>query len=234
MNAPASSGSLSGCRLFAGIPSAQLDGLERQCRFRRVARNVRILHQTDETTDVYIVIHGRVRVTTYSRSGREVIFRDFKAGEYFGELAAIDGLARSATVVALADTVVASMTASVFWTALREHPSVSEMVLKRLAENLRAMNERVLEFSTLAVRNRIHAELLRTARDGNQCEEGVIIPSPPTHAELASRVSTHREAVTRELGELARIGLVERRDGGLLITDVSELERLVRDGAGEP
>lgn len=233
MNARQASGSLSGCRLFAGVAAAHLVALERQCLFRHVARNVRILYQTDETTDVYMVIHGRVRVTMYSKTGREVIFRDFEAGDYFGELAAIDGLTRSATVVALADTVVASMAAGVFWAALREHPSVQEAVLKRLAANLRAMNERVLEFSTLGVRNRIHAELLRIARDGRTCEAGVIIPLPPTHAELASRVSTHREAVTRELGELARMGLVERRDDGLLITDVGALERLVQEVAGE-
>src|ERR1700744_1848350 len=95
MNARQASGSLSGWRLFAGVAPVQGGVLERQCRFRRVARNVRILNQTDETTDVYIVIHGRVRVTMYSKTGREVIFRDFAAGEYFGELAAIDGLARS-------------------------------------------------------------------------------------------------------------------------------------------
>jgi CRP-like cAMP-binding protein len=162
-----------------------------------------------------------------------VIFRDFEAGEYFGELAAIDGLTRSATVVALAETVVASMAAGVFWAALREFPPVQEVVLKRLAGNLRTMNERVLEYSTLGVRNRIHAELLRIARDGRPCDAGVIIPSPPTHAELASRVSTHREAVTREFGELARMGLIERRDDGLLITNVAALERLVQDVTGE-
>jgi CRP-like cAMP-binding protein len=227
------SGSLSGCRLFAGIPPEQLGMLERRCQFHRVARNVRVVDQTDESTDVFMVMHGRVRVTLFGRTGREVIFRDFGAGEYFGELAAIDGLSRAASVVALVDSVVARMTAEAFWTALREHPSVAEEVLKRLAGYVRAMNERVLEFSTLGVRNRIHAELLRLARDGGPGEAGIIIRSPPTHAELASRVSTHREAVTRELSELARLGLIERREEGLVITNLSELERLVRDVTGE-
>jgi len=227
------SGSLSGCRLFAGVPPEQLGSLERRCQFRRVARNVRIVDQSDESTDVFLVMHGRVRVTLFGRTGREVIFRDFGVGDYFGELAAIDGLSRTASVVTLVDSVVASMTAEAFWNSVREHPSVAEAVLKRLVSYVRAMNERVLEFSTLGVRNRIHAELLRLARDGERRDTGVIIRLPPTHAELASRVSTHREAVTRELSELTRLGLVERRDDGLAITNLSELERLVRDVAGE-
>lgn len=226
------SGSLIGCRLFAQVPREQLGALERQCRFRRVPRNGRVVDHTDETTDVFIVLHGRVRATLYAKGGREVIFRDFEAGEHFGELSAIDGLSRASTVVALADSVLATMPASVFWDTLRAHTSVAEEVLKRLAGYVRAMNERVLEFSTLGVRNRIHAELLRIARDSGQEGPVITVLSPPTHAELASRVSTHREAVTRELGELSRTGLVERRGDVLVITNVSELERMVREMTG--
>jgi CRP/FNR family cyclic AMP-dependent transcriptional regulator len=223
------SDTLIGCKLFAGITRDRLGALERQCRFQRVPRDGLIVNHTDPTTDVYFVLHGRVRVTMYSRTGREVILRDFGTGDYFGELAAIDGLSRTAAVVALAESVLAAMPAPVFWDALHAHGSIAEDVLKRLAGFVRTLNERVLEFSTLGVRNRIHAELLRLARESGEPGPVVAVRSPPSHAELASRVSTHREAVTRELGELARLGLLERRGNGLVITNLAELERLVRD-----
>jgi len=59
-----------------------------------------------------------------------------------------------------------------------------------------------------------------------------IVPAP-THVEIASRVSTHREAVTRELARLARIGIIERRRGTLLIKNVDRLAAMVRDATGE-
>ena len=56
----------------------------------------------------------------------------------------------------------------------------------------------------------------------------------PTHVEIASRVSTHREAVTRELNRLAKIGIIERRGGTLLIKDLDHLGQMVQDATGEP
>lgn len=227
------SDTLSGCKLFAAVPRERLRALERRCRFRRVPRNGRVVDYGDVGTDVFFVLHGRLRVTIYSSTGREVIFRDFETGEYFGELAAIDGRGRSASVVAVAESVLATMPAAAFWDAIREHSQVAEAVLKRLAGGVRNLTERVLEFSTLAVRNRIHAELLRLARDsGGGGWEATLIPAP-THGEIASRISTHREAVTRELSELTRMGILERSADALVIRNLAELERLVRDVVGD-
>jgi CRP/FNR family transcriptional regulator, cyclic AMP receptor protein len=109
-------------------------------------------------------------------------------------------------------------------------------MLKRLVANIRRLTARVFEFSTLAVRNRIHAELLRLARSSCKDEPGgaqsVTITPVPTHSDIASRVSTHREAVTRELNELARIGMIERRGNDLIVRNIQELERLVAEADG--
>ena len=94
---------------------------------------------------------------------------------------------------------------------------------------VRALTARIYEFSTLAVRNRIHAELLRLSRNetgGGNC--GLIEPAP-THAELASRVATHREAVTRELRRLMKLGLLDKDGRGLVITDLERLAEMVRE-----
>jgi predicted transcriptional regulator len=95
------------------------------------------------------------------------------------------------------------------------------------------LSERVLEFSTLAVRNRIHAELLRLAADARR-EDGQALLSPaPSLSEIADRISTHREAVSRELSRLGSIGLLRREGGDLLVPDMARLEKLVREAKGE-
>ena len=161
--------------------------------------------------------------------GHEVSFRDIGPGEMFGELSAIDRELRSADVVALMDTLVAAMPVQLFWDMLDEHYSVREAMLRELTRRVRTLSNRIVEFSTLAVRNRIHAELLRIAHeatvDGNRA---VIFPAP-RHADIASRVGTNRESVTRELGNLVRAGVVERRCGTLVICDLNALATLVQE-----
>jgi CRP-like cAMP-binding protein len=150
----------------------------------------------------------------------------------FGELAAIDGEARSTHVVTLSDALIASMHKDAFWKALLAYPNVAATTLKRLSHLVRLHCERIVEFSTLGVRNRIHAELLRLARKVSQTDGRVVIQDPPTHAEIASRVTTHREAVTKELKHMEALGLVEWRPGQHVINDVEALEKMVKEVRG--
>ena len=223
---------LAGVSVLRGVPAADLATIAQRCRWRRYRPKQEIVGYQEDACDVYFVVEGAVRVTIYSFSGREVAFRDLAAGESFGELAAIDGGPRSASVVAVADTLIACLSGDAFWEVLRTHPGVAEATLRRLARLVRQLSERVVEFSTLGVSNRIHAELLRLARE-HRCERGRTAITPaPTHAEIASRVSTHREAVSRELSDLARAGVLERRNGTLLIRDLEQLAQMVDEVRG--
>lgn len=224
---------LEGIELLSDLRPAELEALGKRCTWRRFAAKQEIVGYQDDTRDVMFVIEGRVRVVIYSVSGKEVSFRDIEAGSYFGEFSAIDGKPRSASVVALSKTLVAFMPASVYWDVLRDHPPVAAKILKQLTGLLRLYSERVFEFSTLAVNNRIHAELLRLARDhANGANQAAITPAP-THAEIASRVSTSREAVTRELNNLARSGLVEQHGRELRVLDLEQLDRMVEEVLGD-
>ena len=151
--------------IFAGVRPDELEKLAKKFRWKRYREDQQIISHLDDSTDVFLVIEGAVRVIIYSASGKEVTFRDIAAGQYFGELAAIDGLPRSATVAALTDSLIASMSAELFWEILRIYPGVAATLVKELAGSVRALTERVFEFSALAVGNRVHAELLRLARD---------------------------------------------------------------------
>ena len=106
-------------------------------------------------------------------------------------------------------------------------------VLTQLVKRTRTVTRRVYEFSTLHVDNRIQAEVLRLATLAGREGKGARIVPAPTHVEIASRVSTHREAVTRELNRLSRIGLVTRSGDALLVNDVERLAQMVQDATGE-
>ena len=221
-----------GVEVFRRLDAAARGRLAGICAGRRYAAGQRILSHKDRTQDVYFIISGKVRVTIYSLGGKEITFRDQGAGEMFGELGAIDGEPRSAHVMALEDSLVASMSREAFWEVLAGYPEVAAFTLRRLAGLVRLLSERVFEFSTLAVRNRIHAELLRLAREHPGDENTALIAPAPTHADIASRISTHREAVTREYHDLTEAGIIEQRRGELVINDVARLESMVREVTG--
>lgn len=227
---PASAaGTLARIDIFRGLAAATLAAVSRDCRWRLYAPGQVIVNCQDDGRDIYFIVHGRVFAIHHSASGRAVRFSDILAGEIFGEFAAIDGEPRMADVIAASETLIASMPAERFWDLLRRHESVWAALLRRLTGIARTTLQRVVEFSTLPVRGRLHAELARLARlreaDGNSA----LISPAPTHAEFASRISTHREAVTRELNELAKTGLIEKRGNDLVVRDIARLESMVKD-----
>jgi CRP-like cAMP-binding protein len=128
---------------------------------------------------------------------------------------------------------IGSVSAETFRTILQEFPAVSMAMLTYLTGMVRSLSERIFEFSTLAVKNRIHSELLRLAREGQHEGKCARISPAPTHADIAARISTHREAVTRELNDLTKSGLIQRDGRTLIISDIDELERLVHEVTGD-
>lgn len=224
---------LSGIEFFRGLARDDRQVLASRCHAHRCAAKQQVVSYADESTDVYFIVSGHVRVTIYSVSGKEVTFRDLGAGETFGDLAAIDGKPRSATVVTLTDSFIVSMSADVFRGVLRDYPSVGMAALQELTGLVRTLCERVVELSTLGVKNRVHAELLRLAQKNMKDNNTAVISPAPTHADIAHRISTHREAVTRELSYLAHTGVLERSSGMLVINDVARLTRMVEEVLGE-
>ncbi|WP_207482951.1 Crp/Fnr family transcriptional regulator [Arenibaculum pallidiluteum] len=218
--------------LFRSIDAADIGRLDTQCSWRRAPAKDWIIDYQDEGSDVFFVVTGTVRVMIRSVTGQDVILRDIDAGGFFGELAALDGRARSAGIVAVTDAVVARMPAPVFRDAIHRHPDVCDQVMQLMASQIRMLANRVNEFSTLDVRHRIYAELLRLGRRDREVPGRAILSPPPVHADIAARVSTRREAVARTLKALERQGLLERRRGALVVTDTELLASMI-DRAAE-
>ena len=225
--------SLAGVGLFGDLAEKDRDAVAKRCRWRQYAAGEQMIGYADRTTDVHFFVAGSARVTFFTKAGKQITFRDVPPGGFVGELAAIDGEARSAAVVTLSDALVASSSAAAFAQVLRDHPPVAAALLRHLARQVRFLTGRVVEYSSLDVNGRIHAELLRLAHAHMTGANVAEIKPVPTHAEIASRVSTHREAVTRELNYLDRAGILERRPGRLVVRDVGALSRMVGKVLGE-
>ena len=224
---------LSGIAIFAGLTPKALQAIHQRCSWRRYEAGEPIVDYLDSSDDVFFVTAGEASVTIYSLAGKAVSFRSLGPGEIFGEYAAIDGEPRSASVEAHSSCLIASMPGKEFRKLLETEPLVARAVLKGLVRNVRSLTKRVYEFSTLAVNNRIQAELLRLASLVPREGKGARLEPAPTHAEIASRVSTHREAVTRELSRLSRIGIIERQNGTLIVWDLERLSAMLHEMTGE-
>ena len=214
--------------MLEGVPLPALETLARQCRWRRFTADQRVVSR-DAPDNVYLIVSGQVRVTSFSSGGREVAFGDMGKGKWFGDFAVIDGLSRSADVVAIEDTLRASLSPVFFRQLLREHPEVCNRMMRRFVKSIRELTERVFDFSTLGVQNRLHAELLRLARQAGIAGNVARIDPAPRHAEIAGHISTYREQVTRELSAMVKQGLIQRSGGALVIRDVKRLERVVAE-----
>lgn len=223
---------LASIKEFQTLSLEDLEAVAKVCHWHRYEAGEEIVRYHDDSNSVFFIAQGEMRVTYFSMSGQEVILCDLPAGEIFGELTAIDGRSRSATVVARTNSLLASISSSAFQELIFTKRQISAAILQRLTGQIRRLTERVFEFSTLAARNRIHAELLRLTKKQAVIANVAIISPAPTHIELANLVSTHREAVTRELNNLAKENLILRKDHELHILDVAKLTEMVENVRG--
>jgi CRP-like cAMP-binding protein len=215
--------------LFEDLLPADLARVASLSTIRKYEKNAQILSEHDQTTDVFFVLSGAVRISSYTQAGREVIFTEMSEGDMFGEFSALDHLPRSATAIALGDCVLARMPATNFFEVLQRHPDVSIRLLELLVAKIRRMSERVFEVSALAVRARVRRELLRLAAEGTKFASGVVIRPTPTHYEIAARIGSHREAVTREFNRLEASKVIEVRRRQIRIVDIERLRHTEED-----
>ncbi len=224
-------GALDAISLLEPLSEAERRLVDERCSWRNYTAGEQILDRDSRTNDVLFITKGEVRVVNYSVSGRETAFAVIQAGDYVGEIAAIDGEARSASVVALKPCTIAALPAERFRALVENHAAVASKLLRHLTAIIRITNERIAELSTVSAVQRIYRELLRLCEPSPGGTEAVI-SAMPTQNDLASKVGATRETVARALGQLVNTGVIERRGRTLLIRD-REMLTLMADPDGE-
>ena len=207
--------------LFTSLRDEELFSVARRSRIQRYTERQEILSAGDNGTDVFFILSGRVEVRNYSKNGREFVYSTIGAGESFGEFAAIDGRPRSASIVALEDSLVCRMGSSEFLSVLSSNFDVALRLMRLLTAKLRGLTDRQLELVASNSRDRILSELARLADTGIKRGASITIQPAPTHYEIAARVGSQREAVTKELNRLEALGYVRVSRKHIVILDMA-------------
>ncbi|MFD0916089.1 Crp/Fnr family transcriptional regulator [Pseudahrensia aquimaris] len=212
--------------LFKGLSAQETNMIGDQCEWMRIDKNADVIGQKQDSTDVYFVIEGRVAAKGYSEEGKEVTYAEIPQGNVFGEFSAIDRAPRSATIQAIEESYLARMSADAFRKLIVDFPQIGLNLAELLVQKNRQLTNRMFEFSTMAVSQRICAELLRMMDASEHARTtGEIVPAP-SHYEIATRLSTHREAVSKEMASLARRGIIESGRKTIKILDAEKLRGL--------
>ena len=207
--------------LFADVPTSGLEVLATGLRRRRYARGQVIFTQGDPGNSLCIVEEGRVRIVVGSDDGKELVLRVLGAGDFFGELALLDGEPRSADAVAQEACQLLLLQRPDFLEFLEARPKVATTLLAALSRKLRVTTQLTQDVAFLDV----PARLARTVLSQATAEDGQTQVCRLTQSELAGMVGATRESVNKWLGYYERQGLIRRQRGAVTILKPEALRR---------
>lgn len=194
--------------LLEGVDKQALRRLASALQVRTAERGSRILHKGDTGEHLLFLLSGRLQAVDITEDGREIGLSFLEPGDYFGELSIIDGMPRSASVVACQSSMYALLSRLHALELIHNNPLVAERVLKRFAINLRrASNFRtILGISNAFQRVYALLDYLSQKTQGGL----VIIENLPTQQEISIMINTSRETVSRAIHLLIERGVVEK------------------------
>jgi CRP/FNR family cyclic AMP-dependent transcriptional regulator len=219
-------GLLARCGLLLGLSESALARIRQTVQWIDCEAGRQVFERGQTTTDVYFVISGALRVVSQSGQGREVSFAELGPGAYFGELSALDGKERSASVIATEPSVVAALPRNEFLLLVRENPDMALRLLGRLAQVIRELDSQVLDLSSMSSAQRVYVEILRLAEPAPENDGSWIIDPMPNHKEIAALVGASPEDVARAVGRLFQVGVARRVNRMVRILDRAHVEAL--------
>ena len=203
--------------LFKHLKDAQLKELAARCKSTRYKKGSVVFRKTDMSTDLYVVNTGRLKAILEDDEGDEMVLAHFEKGAFFGELSLLDGKGRSATIVADEDSELFVLNKDVFFDAVTKDPKIAVELMITLVERLRKADEMIESLAFFEVGERLLRQLLEGATPGGAGDQGFLRTAKLTHRELAARIGSSREAVSKCLKELAAKQIVKEGSEGFLI-----------------
>jgi CRP/FNR family cyclic AMP-dependent transcriptional regulator len=222
--------SLNEIPLFSDMEETMSQRYARSCFWKEYDEFELVIEFEDKSTEVRFLLSGSVRIIHRIAVGKEVILGEMGPGDFFGEISAIDDEARSANATTLTRARICVMPQKVFMEILEKDPVVNRKVLRVFTQRIRSLNLRLAEHSFLQAKHRLYSELLRLSKQRPGHEGQRSVSPPPIQRELADRIGSRREVVSRELNSLERQGIIEKTRGAIILANVGELQRRVSVG----
>lgn len=211
--------------IFSELENDALEKIEKIGSRKAYTKNDVILLEEDAGTALFVIVKGKVKVSRNSNDGREVILTILGESDFFGEMAILDGLTRSATVTAIDESELFLIQRNDFLNLLYEHPEVSVALLQELTRRLRNADMKIKALSLKDAEGKVATVILQLADDIGKIKQGIVeIEKLPLQQDLANMAGTSRETISRTLHSFAKKGFVEMEGTKLRILDYEKFK----------
>lgn len=206
--------------LFSELSDNQLQDISRFAVKQLYKKDNMVLIEEEVGSTMFVIVSGRVKISRISDEGREVILSILVDGDFFGEMAILDGQTRSANAVTLEDTELLIIRRENFLQMLHDYPQVAINLLKELAHRLRRSDSQIKSLSLQNALGKVASTLLRIADDSGIIKHGQVeISQLPPQQDLANMAGTSRETISRVIKSLNLLGYVKKEGSKLKILD---------------
>lgn len=190
--------------LFAGLSPEELDVIAQHAVRKSYRKNTVIIERGDEANTLFVLTEGRVKTYLADEQGREIVLNDLGPGSQLGELALLGDSPRTASVMTVEDSVFLVLTKRSFLQVLSDHPELAFNLIRLLVERTQTLTESVGDLALRDVYGRLNKLLTESADD----VDGSLVSGPFTHQQIADRVGSSREMVSKILKDLKTGGYI--------------------------
>lgn len=212
--------------LLSQLTSRDLKEVYKISRISEYGPGERIFSKSEAAQQMFIVLSGRVKIFTISPGRKRKTFAYLQPGDFFGEMALLEGKTRSASADAVTYSRLLVIRKLDFKRLLASDPDLTYYLLRTVCERLRRTNEEMESLLFQNILGRVAKTLCNLSKRGEKLDEGLILSEPYTQQELADIVGTTREPLTRALTTLRRAQYIDTRGGRYWIKNPVKLEAL--------
>ncbi|MDR3667250.1 MAG: Crp/Fnr family transcriptional regulator [Ignavibacteriaceae bacterium] len=213
--------------IFSELNDTTIDKISKIGNRKSFKKDSVVLFEHETGSALFVIVEGKVKISRVSDDGREVILTILNESDFFGEMAILDGLSRSANVTAMEDSELFIIQRNDFIALLQSHPEISISLLKELTQRMRAADLKIKSLSLKDAEGKVATVILQLADEIGKIKNGAVeIEKLPLQHDLANMAGTSRETISRTLHSLVKKELIDLKGSRLKILDYEKFKEL--------